>query len=172
MTAEAQPVLRQVLDEDLPEVLAIYNHYVATSTVTFDEEPLTLAGLYARAGQVAELGFPFIVAEGGDKTVLGYAYVYPWRPKAAYRRTVECTIYLAPTATGRGVGRLMLAELLERSRTAGIREVIAVIADEEADASIALHRSFGFRQVGHLDRVGYKFERRLGTFILQKSLAD
>ena len=162
---------RQVRDEDLQQVLAIYNHYVATSTVTFDEDPLTLAGLQAKAGQVADLGFPFIVAEGAAGTVLGYAYVYPWRPKAAYRHTVECTIYLAPTATGLGLGRLLLTELLERSRMASIREVIAVIADEEAEASIALHRSFGFRQVGHLSRVGFKFGRWVGTFILQKSLA-
>jgi L-amino acid N-acyltransferase YncA len=170
MIPEQTPVIREVRDDDLPQVLAIYNHYVAASTVTFDEEPLTLADLNAKARQVAQLGFPFIVAEVAEGHVLGYAYVYLWRPKAAYRHTVECSIYLSPTATGRGFGRSLLTELLERSRIAGIREVIAVIADEGAEASIALHRSFGFREIGHLGRVGYKFERWLGTILLQKSL--
>lgn len=164
--------LREVRDADLPQVLDIYNHYVATSTVTFDEQPLALAALQAKVSQIAELGFPFIVAEGAPGEVLGYAYASTWRPKAAYRHTAECSIYLAAGATGQGWGRMLLGELLERSTAAGIRELIAVIADEGAEASVALHRKLGFREVGHLNRVGYKFERWLGTILMQKSLVE
>ncbi|HEU4808253.1 MAG TPA: GNAT family N-acetyltransferase [Homoserinimonas sp.] len=171
-TPMTTPILRDVRDEDLPRVLAIYNHYVATSTVTFDEEPLSLAAFRAKVDHIQERGFPFIVAEDASGEVLGYAYASSWRPKAAYRHTAECSIYLATEAIGRGLGRILLVDLLERSRVAGIREVIAVIADEGAEASVALHRTLGFREIGHLRRVGYKFERWLGTILMQKSLAD
>jgi phosphinothricin acetyltransferase len=164
--------LREVRHDDLPRVLAIYNHYVATSTVTFDEDPMSLAAMEGKADRIRELGLPFIVAEGGGQGVIGYAYATQWRPKAAYRHTVEFSIYLAADATGHGVGRALLGELLRRSGDAGIRQVIAVIADEGAEASIALHRSFGFHEVGHLSGVGFKFDRWLGTTILQRSLGD
>ncbi|MEX1079300.1 MAG: N-acetyltransferase family protein [Homoserinimonas sp.] len=164
--------LREVTDRDLPQVLAIYNHYVATSTVTFDEQPLVPEALQAKADHIRELGLPFIVVERMPGEVVGFAYVAPWRPKAAYRHTVECSLYLAPGATGKGLGREMMAGLLGRSKEAGIREVIAVIADQGAEASVALHQRFGFREIGHLSRVGYKFERWLGTILMQKSLAD
>ena len=169
MTGES-PRLRELRDEDLPQALAIYNHYVATSTVTFDEHPLSLAAFQSKADQVLERGLPFIVATDAPGAVLGYAYASAWRPKAAYRHTAECSIYLAAEATGRGLGHALLSELVERSRSAGIRELIAVIADEGAEASVALHRSLGFREIGHLTRVGYKFERWLGTILMQKSL--
>lgn len=133
---------------------------------------MSLAALEGKADRIRELGLPFIVAEGDAQDVIGYAYVTQWRPKAAYRRTGECSIYLAADATGRGVGRALLGELLRRSGDAGIRQVIAVIADDGAEASIALHRSFGFQEVGHLGAVGFKFGRWLGTTLMQKSLGD
>ena len=166
------PLLRELRDEDLPRVLDIYNHYVATSTVTFDEHPLSLAAYQAKAGLIREHGYPFIVAADASGAVLGYAYTSPWRPRAAYRHTAESSIYLAEEATGQGLGRVLLTDLIDRSRAAGIRELIAVIADEGADASVALHRKLGFREAGHLTRVGYKFERWLGTIIMQKSLDE
>ncbi|MHA6668867.1 N-acetyltransferase family protein [Homoserinimonas sp. A447] len=169
MTGES-PRLRELRDEDLPQVLAIYNHYVATSTVTFDEHPLSPTAFQAKVDQVLERRLPFIVATDARGDVLGYAYASGWRPKAAYRHTAECSIYLAADSTGRGLGRALLTELIERSRTAGIRELIAVIADEGAEASVALHRKLGFREIGHLTTVGYKFERWLGTILMQKSL--
>jgi phosphinothricin acetyltransferase len=167
---EASTHLREVRNADLPQALAIYNHYVATSTVTFDEHPLSLAAFQSKADLILERGLPFIVATDASGTVIGYAYATGWRPKAAYRHTAECSIYLADDATGQGLGRALLSELLDRTRLAGIRELIAVIADEGAEASVALHRKLGFREVGHLSRVGYKFGRWLGTIIMQKSL--
>lgn len=162
--------IRDVKSSDLPDVLEIYNHYVANSTVTFDEEPMTLRDLRAKAQRATKLGLPFLVALSGGGRVLGYACVAPWRQKAAYRYTVESTIYLGPAATGKGLGTALLGELIERARTAGIRELIAVIADHGAQGSIALHERFGFVEIGRLGRVGFKFDRWLGTILYQKSL--
>ncbi|WP_168627881.1 MULTISPECIES: GNAT family N-acetyltransferase [unclassified Cryobacterium] len=162
--------LRDARDEDLPQVLAIYNHYVAHSTVTFDEEPMTLDTLRDKFARIGALGFPYLVAQGPDDEILGFAYVYPWRDRAAYRFTAESTIYLRPDATGRGLGRVLLAELIRQAEAVGLRELIAVIADHGADGSLKLHESFGFVRNGHLTRVGFKFERWMGTLFLQKSL--
>ena len=162
--------LRRAEPQDLPQVLAIYNHYVANSTVTFDEHPLALSDLRSKFDQVRGLGFPFLVAESPGGQVLGYAYVFPWKLRAAYRFTVESSIYLGPAATGKGLGRVLMAELLDQCRQAGIREIVAVIADQGAEASVALHHGFGFTEIGRLGRVGYKFDRWLGTILMQKSL--
>ncbi|MCU1546082.1 MAG: N-acetyltransferase family protein [Homoserinimonas sp.] len=156
--------------EDLPYVLAIYNHYVANSTVTFDESPMTLKDLRSKFQHLMKLGFPFLIAESPSGDVLGYAYVYPWKEKAAYRFTVENSIYLGPAATGKGLGRALMATLIEEARAAGIKEIVAVIADVGADASIRMHKSFGFKEIGRLGKVGFKFGRWLGTVLMQKSL--
>jgi L-amino acid N-acyltransferase YncA len=113
---------------------------------------------------------PFLVAESPSGQLLGYALVAPWKQKRAYRFTVENSIYLGPAAAGKGLGRALLAELIDRSKAAGLKEIIAVIADQGADASIALHEKFGFQEIGRMGRVGFKFDRWLGTVLLQKSL--
>ena len=109
---------------------------------------MTLAALRKKFAKVTELGMPFVVAVNPSEQILGYAYVYPWKHRAAYRFTVENSIYLGPASTGKGLGQALLAELLDRSRTAGIKEIIAVIADRGADASIAVHRSSASRRSG------------------------
>lgn len=162
--------IRDATAEDIPDMRAIYNHYVANSTVTFDEDPMTLAQMRRKFADAQKLGYPWLVAVSPSAQVLGYAYVLPWKPKAAYRFTVENSIYLGAAATGRGIGKALLKDLLEKSKAAGIKEVLAVIADKGADASIRLHESFGFKQTGHMGRVGFKFGRWLGTYMLQKSL--
>ncbi|WP_407075353.1 GNAT family N-acetyltransferase [Parafrigoribacterium soli] len=162
--------IRDAALQDLPSVREIYNHYVANSTITFDEKPMTLAALRSKFQHLGKLGMPFLVAESPSGQILGYAYVYPWREKAAYRYTVESSIYLGPAATGKGLGTRLLTELIDRSRAAGLKEMIAVIADRGADASLAMHRSFGFKEIGHMGKVGFKFGRWLGTVLMQKSL--
>lgn len=162
--------LRDAVDADVPSIREIYNYYVTNSTVTFDERPLTLASVRAKLGRARKGGYPFLVAVGPSGELIGFAYVLPWKDKSAYRFTVENTIYLGPAATGKGVGRALMGELLARAKAAGIREVVAVIADRGAEASIALHESFGFRETGRMGRVGFKFGRWLGTVIMQKSL--
>jgi phosphinothricin acetyltransferase len=162
--------IRDARLEDLPNVREIYNHYVANSTVTFDEIPMTLKALRSKFQHLTKLGMPFIVAESPSGQILGYAYVYPWKEKAAYRFTVENSIYLGPAATGKGLGRALMAELITRSKAAGLKEIIAVIADKGAEASIAMHKNFGFKEIGHMGKVGFKFGRWLGTVLMQKSL--
>ena len=114
-----------------------------------------------------ERKLPFLVAEAGG-TVAGYAYASPWRPKPAYRHTVEDSVYLAPGQRGRGLGRLLLESLLTGCADAGVRQVIAVIADSGDPASVALHRACGFAETGRLSQVGYKHGRWLDTVLLQR----
>ena len=162
--------IRPVADRDVPDIREIYNHYVTNSVVTFDEKRWTIAQWREKIAHLRKLDLPFLVAESPSGQVLGYAYVTPWKDKAAYRYTVENSIYLGPAATGKGLGRELLRELIARSKAAGIKEIIAVIADKGADASIHLHEQFGFVTIGSMGKVGFKFGRWLGTVLMQKSL--
>ncbi|WP_166865313.1 GNAT family N-acetyltransferase [Salinibacterium sp. ZJ70] len=164
--------IRDATEADLPYIREIYNYYVANSMVTFDEDPQTLRQLREKFRHNAKFPYPWIVAVSPSGQVLGYANVSPWKQKAAYRFTVENSIYLGPASTGKGLGSALMAELLERCKAVGIKEVIAVIADGGAEASIALHERFGFTEVGRMGKVGYKFERWIGTVLMQKSLKD
>ncbi|MFE4952208.1 GNAT family N-acetyltransferase [Leifsonia sp. NPDC056665] len=162
--------LREARPEDLPDVREIYNHYVANSTVTFDEDAMTLKEWKSKFAYLKKLGMPFIVAESPTGQILGYALVSPWKQKRAYRFTVENSIYLGAASTGKGLGPILMQELIDRSKAAGLKEMIAVIADKGAEASIKMHENFGFTEIGRMGRVGYKFERWLGTVLMQKSL--
>ncbi|WP_174844556.1 MULTISPECIES: GNAT family N-acetyltransferase [Cryobacterium] len=162
--------MREVRAADLPHIREIYNYYVANSTVTFDEDAMTLAEWRDKFYYLNKQGMPFIVAVSPAGQILGYALVSPWKQKKAYRFTVENSIYLGAASTGKGLGRELLGELITRSKAAGLKEIIAVIADQGADASIKLHRDFGFDEIGRMGKVGFKFERWLGTILLQKSL--
>ncbi|MFE5672512.1 GNAT family N-acetyltransferase [Agromyces sp. NPDC056523] len=155
---------------DLPAVREIYNYYVANSTVTFDEDAMTLREWKQKFAQLQQLGLPFLVAASPSGQLLGYALVAPWKPKRAYRYTVEDSIYLGPAASGKGLGRALLGALIDASKAAGLKEMLAVIADQGAEASIALHENFGFTEIGRMGRVGFKFDRWLGTILLQKTL--
>ena len=162
--------IRAATVDDLPHVREIYNHYVLNSTVTFDEKPMTLAELRRKFATSQKLTMPYLVAENPRGSLLGVAWVFPWQGNTASRRTVELSIYLGPAATGKGLGKALLERLLEESKAAGIREVIAVIADKGAEASIQMHKKFGFKETGRMGKVGYKFDRWLGTVMLQKAL--
>jgi L-amino acid N-acyltransferase YncA len=162
--------IRDARLEDMPDVREIYNHYVANSTVTFDELPQTLRETRSKFQHLKKLGMPYLVAESPSQQILGYAYVYPWKEKAAYRYTVENSIYLRAASTGKGLGKVLMGELITRSKEAGLKEIIAVIADKGAEASIKMHKDFGFKEIGRMGKVGFKFERWLGTVLMQKSL--
>lgn len=168
--AEFRYTIRPATETDLPAVLAIYRHYVRNSVVTFDEKPPTLRAFRSKFEHTEKLGFPFLVAESPGGDILGWARVTPFRDKSAFRHTVESTIYLGPASTGRGLGGVLLDALIEASRKAGLKEMIAVIADSGADASIGLHESRGFVTTGTMGKVGYKFERWIGIVMMQKSL--
>ena len=163
------PVVRPAIPADTEQVAAIFAHYVATSVATFEEVPPTAADWRRRLGELSRQNLPFLVALGGE-TVCGYAYASPWRPKPAYRYTVEDTVYIAPGHTGRGIGSALLAGLLAGCADAGARQVIAVIADTGSDASAALHRRFGFAEAGRLSGVGRKHGRWVDTVLMQRDL--
>ena len=162
--------IRDAVPADLPWVREIYNHYVANSTVTFDEDAMTLREWKSKYAYLHKLNMPFIVAVSPTGQILGYALVSPWKQKRAYRFTVENSIYLGAASTGKGLGPVLMQALIERSKAAGLKEMIAVIADKGAEASIRMHENFGFTEIGRMGRVGYKFDRWLGTVLMQKSL--
>lgn len=162
--------IRPATATDLPAVRDIYRHYVLNSTVTFDERPKTLAQWRRMLRESAELRLPFLVAVSATGTILGYAYAQPWKQRAAYRHTVESSVYLGPAAGGRGLGRALMEALIDAIRERGVREVIAVIADQGADASVRLHERLGFQEIGRMRRVGEKFGRELGIVLFQLSL--
>lgn len=162
--------LRDADETDIPDVLALYRHYVRNSVVTFDEKPPTLSQFRSKFRHLRKLGYPFRVARSPQGTLLGYAYVFPFRDKSAFRKTVESSIYLGPAATGRGLGTVLLGDLIAECTRAGLKEMIAVIADQGAEASVALHHKFGFAETGRMGKVGYKFERWVGIILMQLSL--
>jgi L-amino acid N-acyltransferase YncA len=162
--------LRDATEEDIPEILALYRHYVRNSVVTFDEKPPTLAQFRSRFRHLQKLEYPFRVAMSPQGTLLGYAYVFPFREKSAFRKTVESSIYLGPAATGRGLGTALLEDLITHCTRQGLKEMIAVIADQGAEASLALHTRFGFVETGRMGKVGFKFDRWIGIILMQKSL--
>ena len=174
-----QAVVRAAVPADAEQVATIFAHYVTTSVATFEEVAPTAGDWRRRLAEVAGLNLPFLVAEaGGDEglegagSVCGFAYASPWRPKPAYRYTVEDTVYLSPGHTGRGIGSALLGGLLARCAEAGARQVIAVIADTGSDASAALHRRFGFTEAGRLCAVGRKHGRWVDTLLMQKDLGS
>jgi L-amino acid N-acyltransferase YncA len=157
--------VRAAVAADLPAIAEIYAHYVTSSVATFDESPP------ADWDQRLVRGLPFVVATSGAD-VLGYSYASPWKPKNAYRYTVEDAVYVAPGHGGQGLGTMLLGALLDSCQRAGIQQVIAVIADGNGNgkASVALHRRFGFEPAGTLRAVGFKFGRWLDTSLLQRTL--
>jgi L-amino acid N-acyltransferase YncA len=171
MPAGSQPVVRAAVAADAEQVAAIFAHYVATSVATFEEVAPAAADWQRRLDDLAVLNLPFLVAEAdGDGAICGFAYASPWRPKPAYRHTVEDTVYLSPGCGGRGIGTCLLSGLLAGCAAAGARQVIAVIADTGSDASAALHRRLGFTDVGKLSSVGRKHGRWVDTVLMQKDL--
>lgn len=155
---------------DLDAVAEIYSHYVLRSLSTFEETPPTVDYWRQRLDDLAERGLPFLVADVGGE-VVGYAYAGPWRPRPAYRYTVEDSIYLARGWSGRGLGRALLEALLAGCERAGARQMIAVIADTGDDASVRLHSAFGFTHAGRLVGVGQKHGRSVDTVLMQRALA-
>lgn len=162
-------VIRDARSDDAVAISEVFAGYVRDSVITFETEPLGPQDWRAKVHAAAETGWPFLVGVLAGE-VIGYAYVAPWRPKPAYRHTVEDTIYLAPEHTGHGLGRQLLSELLQRAAQAGAGQVIAVIANSGDPASTVLHRQAGFEQVGTLYQVGYKHGQWLDTTLMQRAL--
>jgi L-amino acid N-acyltransferase YncA len=161
--------VRPTSPNDLDAIAAIYAHHVRTSVATFELTPPDRSEWLQRLQNVTERELPFLTATL-DGEIAGYAYCVPWKTRPAYRYTVEDSVYLAPHAVGRGVGGRLLDAVLADCARAGIREVIAVIVDDNGAASLALHRNRGFVDAGRLSAVGFKHGRWLDTLLLQRSL--
>lgn len=162
--------LRAAEASDSYAICEIYNFYIQNSVVTFDENTMEVRQWEEKLEYLKKQKLPFIVAVSDSGELLGFAYVAPWRQKSAYRTTVEDSIYLRPASTGKRIGTKLLEQLLIEAKEAGVKEVVAVISDSGADSSVRLHEQFGFKKQGHLAKVGYKFDRWLGTILMQKSL--
>ena len=161
--------VREATVADMEQVAAIYAHYVATSVATFEEDPPPTGYWRERLADLAGRSLPFLVAEG-ESQITGYAFASPWRPRPAYRFTVEDSVYVAPGQAGHGIGSALLGALLEQCTEAGARQVIAVIADTGSDASTALHKKFGFAPAGLLAGVGRKHGLWIDTVLMQRDL--
>lgn len=154
---------------DIAAVQAIYARHVATSLGTFETEPPDVPEMQARYAAIVQVGFPYLVAEL-EGQVVGYAYVNQFRPRAAYRATVEDSIYVASDATGGGIGQALLNALIERCTALGLRQMLALIGDSQNAASIGAHRACGFSYVGVMTSVGRKFDRWVDVVIMQRAL--
>jgi L-amino acid N-acyltransferase YncA len=163
------PPVRRCTREDLPGVREIYALEVREGTASFELEPPSLAEMAARFAAIDAAGLPYLVAEL-DGRIAGYAYASPYRPRPAYRYTVEDSVYVARFAHRQGVGRALLGAVIERATARGMRQMVAIVGDSAHLASIELHRRAGFRLIGTLENVGWKFGRWLDTVIMQRDL--
>lgn len=161
--------IRDAADADLVEIHAIYAHHVVHGLASFEETPPDVAEIRARREQVLRLRLPYLVAVR-DGEVVGYAYAAPYRTRSAYRYSLENSVYVRDGCGGQGIGEGLLRTLLERCAEGPWRQVIAVIGDSANTASIALHRKLGFRQVGTLSSVGFKFGRWVDSVLMQRAL--
>jgi L-amino acid N-acyltransferase YncA len=161
--------LRESRESDMAEVQAIYADHVRHGFGSFEEDPPELAEMLRRRADMLGRGLPHVVAEA-DGAILGFAYAGPYRPRSAYRYTVEDSVYVARAALRRGLGRALLAEIVRRCEELGYRQMVAVIGDSGNERSIGVHRALGFAEVGRLPAVGYKLGRWVDIVIMQRAL--
>lgn len=162
------PILRTATADDAEAIAAIYAHHVRHGTASFDDAAPDALFWREKVEAVTARGWPFLVAaEAGG--IAGYAYATQFRDRAAYAHTCENSIYVHPDRLGCGIGKRLLAALIDQAAAAGFRQMIAVIGGAEP-ASAALHRACGFREAGRMKEVGYKFGRWLDTLYMQRTL--
>jgi L-amino acid N-acyltransferase YncA len=162
-------VVRDALEADFDAVQAIYAHHVLTGLGSFEETPPDADEMRSRRAAVLQAGLPYLIAEASGQ-VAGYGYAAPYRARAAYRHTIEDSVYVAPGMQRQGVGRALLATVIARCEAGPWRQMIAVIGDSGNTSSIQLHRALGFQWIGTLHSVGFKFGRWVDTVIMQRPL--
>ncbi|HKR19483.1 MAG TPA: GNAT family N-acetyltransferase [Stellaceae bacterium] len=161
--------LRDSIPGDAEAIAAIYAHHVRFGLGTFEETPPSVDEIRLRREGILALGLPFLVATAGER-IVGYAYAGPYRTRSAYRYTLEDSIYVATEAARRGVGRALLARLIERCDALGYRQMVAVVGDSDNQASIRLHVALGFERVGVQSAVGFKHGRWVDSILMQRTL--
>jgi L-amino acid N-acyltransferase YncA len=164
--------IRPSIDADMPAMTDIYAHHVQHGAGSFETEAPNVAEMARRRSSVQQSGLPWLVAEAAGGIIAGYAYASAYRTRPAYRFTVEDSIYMHPSHTGNGVGSALLSRLIELCEQTGWRQMIAVIGDSGNVASVRLHAKFGFRHVGVLQSVGFKFGRWVDTILMQRHLGS
>ena len=165
----SEPSIRDASEADLVAIQAIYSHHVRHGTASFELDPPDLDEMRRRFAAIRVLGLPYLIA-GSDGRVLGYAYAGPYRPRPAYRFSVEDSIYVQPDLVGRGIGRGLLRRLILEAERCGARQMVAVIGDSAQLPSIRLHESCGFSHVGVLRNIGWKFGRWLDSVLMQRAI--
>lgn len=164
-------VIRDAAADDMAAVQAIYAHHVRRGLASFEIEPPDVAEMARRRQAIVGHGLPYLVA-AADGRVLGYAYAGPYRPRPAYRFTLEDSVYIADGFAGRGIGRRLLAELIERCTRLGYRQMVAVIGDSQNSPSIRLHERLGFVRAGVIRSAGFKHGRWVDSVIMQRALGE
>ena len=157
--------VRPAIENDLPQILDIYNDIIKNTTAVYYYEPHTLEMRKAWFDERKQLGFPIFVAEENE-VILGMSTIGPFRVPTAYKYSVENTVHVAATARGKGIGKLLLAPLIQAAKNLGMHTIIAGI-DAGNEVSLHLHKSFGFVEVAHFKQVGFKFDRWLDLKFLQ-----
>ena len=161
--------IRAAAEADIPDIQSIYAHHVLTGTGTFEEAPPSVEEMTERFAKVVGHGWSWLVATDLTR-VLGYAYYTQFRDRSAYRFCVEDSVYVREDVRGQGVGKALVARLIEDATAAGMRQMIAVIGDSDNTGSIGVHASLGFQMVGTMRAVGVKFDRWVDVVSMQRSL--
>jgi phosphinothricin acetyltransferase len=164
-------ILRDAREDDMPAVQAIYAHHVIHGTASFELDPPPLAEMLRRRADILANNLPYVVAERAGE-VVGYGYATLYRPRPAYRSSVEDSVYVREGLGGLGIGQTLLQVIIERCEAGGRRQMIAIIGDSENAASIRLHQRMGFRRVGAFESVGFKHGRWLDTVLMQRELGE
>lgn len=162
-------IIRSATPADAAACQAIYGHNAVHGTGTFEEAAPSLDEMRRRVAAVSAIGLPYLVAEA-DGQVLGFAYAGPFRPRAAYRYTVEDSVYVAPDAQGRGIGKALLMAVIAACEGLGLHQMLAVIGDSANAGSIGLHRSCGFDRIGTSPGLGFKHGRFIDVVFMQRAL--
>jgi len=164
-----EPLIRPAGLSDIPVITEIYRGEVLERVATFETEPPSREEMERRMRALTDRGYSYLAAEV-DGVLVGSGYAGPYRPREAYRCTVEDSIYLAPEARGHGIGGRLLRALIDESQTRGFRQMVAVISATDDNASVRLHRAAGFLTIGTMPGVGYKHGRWVDTIVMQRAL--
>jgi L-amino acid N-acyltransferase YncA len=163
--------IRLSREDDISSITSIYSYYVLNSTCTFEITPPTTDEMRDRRNDVLKRHLPYLVGEV-ENSIVGYAYCNWFKPRAAYRFSVESSIYLDKNMCGKGFGRQLLSALIQKAELAGIRKMIAGIADSANESSISLHRAAGFTHVGTLKSCGWKFNRWIDVIFMERWIGE
>lgn len=163
--------IREITEADIPAIRRIYAHHVEHGIATFEMTPPSEEEMLLRYRRIRAADMPYLAAFDDDR-LLGYCYASTYRPRPAYRFTVEDSIYLSPDQQGHGVGRQLLQALISRCEAGPWRQMVAVISGEGSEASVALHEKLGFVHTGNLRTVGFKHDRWIDTILMQRALGS